>query len=147
VKEAIDNYQELDRRRREVQRSGGEEAYLFQPHTNYRTLTFDKPLSTRVVQKIVKRWADYSRVGDLSPRDLRRTAVTRALESGLTYRQGQMMSEHKDPKTVMRYGHGRENLEQNAVNFLTVRRGRLGQVFLCQKRGVSIDDLFPKEIV
>jgi nanoRNase/pAp phosphatase (c-di-AMP/oligoRNAs hydrolase) len=29
-----------------------------------------------------------------------------------------MMSEHKDPKTVMRYDHHRENLDQNAVNFL-----------------------------
>jgi hypothetical protein len=37
---------------------------------------------------------------------------------GQTYRQVQMMSKHKDPKTVMRYDHGRENLEQNAVNFL-----------------------------
>jgi integrase len=55
-----------------------------------------------MVQKIVKRWADYSRLGDLSPHDLRRTAITRALESGLTYRQVQMMSKHKDPKTVMR---------------------------------------------
>jgi len=27
-----------------------------------------------------------------------------------------MMSKHKDPKTVMRYGRGRENLEQNSVN-------------------------------
>jgi hypothetical protein len=34
------------------------------------------------------------------------------------YRQVQMMSKHKDPKTVMRYDHGRENLDQNAVNFL-----------------------------
>jgi hypothetical protein len=30
----------------------------------------------------------------------------------------QMMSKHKVPKTVMRYGHGREILGQNAVNFL-----------------------------
>ena len=30
----------------------------------------------------------------------------------------QMMAKHKAPKTVMRYDHGRENLEQNAVNFL-----------------------------
>jgi hypothetical protein len=29
-----------------------------------------------------------------------------------------MMSKHKDPKTVMRYDHKRENLDQNAVNFL-----------------------------
>jgi integrase/recombinase XerD len=118
VKEAIDGYQQLDRRRREIAHSGSEHAYLFQPHTNYRTLEFDKPLSTRMVQKIVKKWADYSRLGDLSPHDLRRTAITRALETGLSYRQVQMMSKHRDPKTVMRYDHSRENLEQNAVNFL-----------------------------
>ena len=118
VKEAIDNYLWLDRKRREIAHSGGDHAYLFQPHTNYRTLDFDKPLSTRMVQKIVKRWADYSRIGNLSPHDLRRTAITKALDSGLTYRQVQMMSKHKDPKTVMRYDHGRENMEQNAVNFL-----------------------------
>ena len=118
VKEAIDLYLKLDRKRREIAHSGGEHAPLFQPQTNYRTLEFDKPLSTRMVQKLVKRWADYSRLGDLSPHDLRRTAITRALESGLTYRQVQMMSKHRDPKTVMRYDHGRENLDQNAVNFL-----------------------------
>jgi integrase/recombinase XerD len=118
VKEAVDNYLCLDRRRREIAHSDGEHAHLFQPHTNYRTLDFDKPLSTRMVQKIVKKWADYSCLGDLSPHDLRRTAITRALDSGLTYRQVQMMSKHRDPKTVMRYDHGRENLEQNAVNFI-----------------------------
>ena len=118
VKEAVDNYLRLDRARREVVHSGGDDAHLFQPVTNYRTLEFNKPLSTRMVQKIVKRWADYSRLGDLSPHDLRRTAITRALESGLTYRQVQMMSKHRDPKTVMRYDHGRENLDQSAVNFL-----------------------------
>jgi site-specific recombinase XerD len=118
VKEAIDSYLRLDRKRREIAHSDGEHAYLFQPHTNYRTLDFAKALSTRMAQKIVKRWADYSRIGDLSPHDLRRTAITRALESGLTYRQVQMMSKHRDPKTVMRYDHGRENLDQSAVNFL-----------------------------
>ena len=118
IKEAIDHYLQLDRKRREIAHSGEEDAYLFQPHTNYRTLDFDRALSTRMVQKIVKKWADYSRLGDLSPHDLRRTAITRALESGLTYRQVQMMSKHRDPKTVMRYDHGRENLDQNAVNFL-----------------------------
>jgi integrase/recombinase XerD len=118
VKEAVDHYLRLDRARREVVHTDGPDAYLFQPVTNYRTLEFSKALSTRMVQKIVKRWADYSRLGDLSPHDLHRTAITRALETGLTYRQVQMMSKHRDPKTVMRYGHGRENLDQNAVNFL-----------------------------
>src|SRR5215217_1331301 len=118
VEEAIDNYLRLHRKRREIVHSGGEHAPLCQPHTNCRTLDSDKPLSTRMAQKIVKKWADYSRLGDLSPHDLRRTAITRALETGLTYRQVQMMSKHRDPKTVMRYDHGRENLDQNAVNFL-----------------------------
>jgi site-specific recombinase XerD len=46
VKEAVDRYLRLDRKRREIVHSSGENAYLFQPHTNYRTLDFDKPLST-----------------------------------------------------------------------------------------------------
>ena len=32
--------------------------------------------------------------------------------------QVQVKEKHRDPKTVMRYDHGRENLDQNAVNFL-----------------------------
>jgi integrase len=123
VKAAIDHYLTLDRKRREISHSDGAEAHLFQPHVNYRTLEFRKGISTRMVQKIVERWADYSRVGDLSPHDLRRTAITTALDSGLTYRQVQMMSKHKDPKTVMRYDHGRENLDQNAVNFISYEEG------------------------
>jgi integrase/recombinase XerD len=118
VKEAIDSYLKLDARRRATLHSDGAEAYLFQPHSNYRTLTFDKGLSPRMVQKIVAKWGSFTGVGDLSPHDLRRTAITRALDAGLSYRQVQMMSKHRDPKTVMRYDHGRENLDQNAVNFL-----------------------------
>jgi hypothetical protein len=29
-----------------------------------------------------------------------------------------MMSKHRDPKIVMRYDHGRENVDQNTGNFL-----------------------------
>jgi len=29
------------------------------------------------------------------------------------------MSKHKGPKTVMRFDHGRENLDQNVVNFIS----------------------------
>ena len=38
VKEAIDLYLKLDRKRREIAHSSGEDAHPFQPHTNYRTL-------------------------------------------------------------------------------------------------------------
>ena len=64
----------------------GEDAYLFQPHVNYRTLEFSKALSSRMVQKMVVRRADYSRLGYVSPHDLQRMPVTWALDSGLTYR-------------------------------------------------------------
>jgi integrase/recombinase XerD len=118
AKKAVDEYLKLDKTRRATLHSGGAAAYIFQPHTNYRTLVFDKPLSSVMAWHIVKRWGEFTGVGKLSPHDLRRTAITRALDQGLTYRQVQMMSGHRDPKTVMRYDHGRENLEHNAANFL-----------------------------
>jgi len=121
VKQAIDEYLKLDAERRRTLHSN-EDAYLFQPHSNYRTLVFDKALSTRMVQKIVAKWGRFTGVGDVSPHNLRRTAITRALEMGQTYHQVQMMTKHKDPKTVMRYDLGRENLDQNAVNFLDYNR-------------------------
>ena len=114
----MDNYLRIDRDRRQIQKSDGENSFVFQPLFNYRTLVFDKHLSTAMAWKVVKKWGEFSGIGKVSPHDLRRTAITRALDQGLSYRQVQMMTGHKDPKTVMRYDHGRENLELNAVNFL-----------------------------
>ena len=118
VKQAIDEYLRIDRKRRALQHSDGAEQFLFQPHTNYRTLEFNKPISSTMAWHLVRKWGRFTGVGKLSPHDLRRTAITRALDQGLTYRQVQMMSGHKDPKTVMKYDYGRENLELNAANFL-----------------------------
>ena len=119
VKKAIDEYLKLDRDRRKILKTdGGNESWIFQPISNYRTLVFDKPLSTTMVWYITQKWGKFTGIGKVSPHDLRRTAITRALDKGLSYRQVQMMSGHKDPKTVMRYDHGRENVEQNAINFL-----------------------------
>jgi integrase/recombinase XerD len=108
----------LDEKRRRNLKCGGENSFIFQPLVNWRTLEFDRALSTRMVRNIVARWGDFCGLGKLSPHDLRRTAITRALDKGLSYRQIQMMSGHRDPKTVMRYDHGRENLDRNAVNFI-----------------------------
>jgi site-specific recombinase XerD len=123
VKKAIDNYLRLDRDRRKIHKSDGNEAFIFQPITNYRTLNFNKALSKQMAWNIVKKWGEYGGIGKVAPHDLRRTAITRALDQGLTYRQVQMMTGHKDPKTVMRYDHGRENLDLNAVNFLNFELG------------------------
>lgn len=118
VKKAIDEYLKLDRSRRDNLHSDGPDSYIFQPLVNYRTLEFDRSLSAAMAWNLVRKWGAYTGVGKLSPHDLRRTAITRALDQGLSYRQVQMMSGHRDPKTVMRYDHGRENMDQNAVNFL-----------------------------
>src|SRR5262245_53786636 len=67
---------------------------------------------------LAKDRGSFSGLGKVSPHDLRRTAITRALDQGLSYRQVQMMSGHRDPKTVMRYDYHRENMELNAINFL-----------------------------
>jgi integrase/recombinase XerD len=119
VREAIDEYLKLDRKRRQLMHSDGPESYIFQPVSNYRTLEFDKPLSTAMAWYLVRKWGSFSGLGKVSPHDLRRTAITQALDQGLSYRQVQMMSGHRDPKTVMRYDYHRENMEQSAINFLS----------------------------
>ena len=118
VKDAVDEYLKLDRARREIQHTDGDEAFLFQPLVNYRTLVFGRALTTRSAWKIVRRWADYSGIGEVSPHDLRHTAITRAFEKGSTIRQVQMMSKHRDLRNLQRYDHDRENMEQNAVNVI-----------------------------
>jgi integrase/recombinase XerD len=118
VKEAIDDYLKLDTPRRRTLHSDGPEAYLFQPLVNYRSLVFDKPLSPRMVQKIVARWGEFTGVGRVTPHDLRRTVVTKLLNDGRSYREVQMVTKHKDPKTIMRYDHARDNLDNNPVNTL-----------------------------
>jgi integrase/recombinase XerD len=119
VKQAIDEYLKLDDVRRRTLHSGGDEAYLFQPLVNYRSLVFDKPLSPRMVQKIVAHWGEFTGIGRVTPHDLRRTVVTKLLNDGRSYREVQMVTKHKDPKTIMRYDHARENLDSSPVNTLS----------------------------
>ena len=86
---------------------------------NYRTLVFDKSLSPRMIQKIIGRWGQFTGVGKITPHDLRRTVVTKLLNDGHTYREVQMVTKHKDPKTIQRYDHARENLDLSPVNSLS----------------------------
>src|SRR5215210_989922 len=116
VKGAIDDYLKLDYERRRALHSDGPDTPLFQPHSNYRTLVFDKALSPRHVQRIVARWGKFAGIGKVTPHDLRRTVVTELLNRGHSYREVQMVTKHRDPKTVMRYDRARENLEANPIN-------------------------------
>jgi site-specific recombinase XerD len=120
VKASIDTYLALDATRRARLRPALStekvDAFVFQPHTS--SFAEHRSLTVRSAERIIARWADYGRVGHVSPHDLRRTAITRAFDLGLSHRQVQAMSGHRDPRTVMRYDHNRFDLEQNAINFL-----------------------------
>ena len=123
VKQGIDDYLRLDSARRHLLHSDGDDAYLFQPMVNYRTLVFDKPLSPRMIQRIVARWGEFTGIGKVTPHDLRRTVITKLLNDGRTYREVQMVTKHRDPKTIMRYDHARENLDNSPVNTLSYEDG------------------------
>ena len=41
--------------------------------------------------------------------------MTELLNRGHSYREVQMVTKHRDPKTVMRYDRARDNLENNPV--------------------------------
>ncbi len=119
VKQSIDDYLQLDEARRSALRIDGPDQFIFLPHSNYRTLELAKALSSRQAHKIVGRWAKHARIGRVSPHDLRRTVITKLLNDGRSYREVQMVTKHRDPRSVQRYDHARENLDNNPVNTLT----------------------------
>ncbi len=121
VKEAIDLYLRMDEKRRSLWRENyQQDQYVFQPFQNYRTGQQNRGLTRQMIANIVRKWADFVGIeGRVTPHNLRATAITRALEKGRSYRDVQMMSKHRDPKTVMKYDYGRDNLENNPVNTLS----------------------------
>ncbi|MBA3441162.1 MAG: tyrosine-type recombinase/integrase [Pyrinomonadaceae bacterium] len=118
VKAVIDEYLRLDRANRDSSGTGGPGAYLFQPSVNRRSFKLDKPLSTRHVWHLFAKWGLYTGVGRVTPHDLRRTAITRALSLGHDPRRVQMMSGHKNLNSLRPYDRARENMELNPINDL-----------------------------
>lgn len=119
VKKAIDNYLSLDRENRQTMKTNGEDAYLFQADPNKRWFGENKPLSTRHVWHLVKTYSKLAGIGDVSPHDLRRTAITQAFKQRVPIRHIQRMSGHQDLNTLRLYDLDRENLEDNAINELS----------------------------
>jgi site-specific recombinase XerD len=118
VKLAIDNYLRIDASNRQTMKTGGSDAFIFQADVNRRSFGENKPLTTRHLWYLIKNWADYAGIGKVTPHDLRRTAITRALDLGHTYRQVQNGSGHKHIQSVQRYDHHRLSLEDNSINML-----------------------------
>jgi site-specific recombinase XerD len=119
VKKAIDNYLALDRDNRQTMKTNGVDAYLFQADPNKRWFGENNPLSTRHVWHLVKKYSKLVGIGDVSPHDLRRTAITQAFKQKVPIRNIQRMSGHQDLNTLRLYDLDRENLEDNAINELS----------------------------
>jgi integrase/recombinase XerD len=115
---AIEEYLNLDKERRLSFYPKDEDPYIFQPCGRYGAVETSRHLSTRRAFNIVRDWAKKAGIGELSPHDLRRTAITTALQQGCSYRHVQMMSGHRQIKTVMIYDYQRESIEDNPINYL-----------------------------
>lgn len=76
------------------------------------------------MQKTVARWADYAGLGNVTPHDLRRTAITEMLKT-YPVQEALMASNHRDVQTLMGHGRDHENLERNpsTPSTTTERRG------------------------
>lgn len=118
VKSAIDKYLLLDDKNRKTMKTDGTDAFIFQADVNRRNFGENRPLSTRHLWHLIKGWATFAGIGKVTPHDLRRTAITRALDLGHTYRQVQNGSGHKHIQSVQRYDHHRQSLDDNSINLL-----------------------------
>lgn len=118
VKKAIDDYLQLDDANRRQMKSGTSDAFVFQADVARRNFGENKSLTTRHIWHLVKKWAEFAGIGKVTPHDLRRTAITRGLDLGHTYRQIQNGSGHKHIQSVVRYDHHRQSLEDNSINML-----------------------------
>lgn len=119
VKKAVDDYLLLDfGNRKTMKTGGGSDAFIFQADVSRRSFGENRPLTTRHIWHLIKKWAEFAGIGKVTPHDLRRTAITRALDLGHTYRQVQNGSGHKHIQSVQRYDHHRQSLEDNSINML-----------------------------
>jgi integrase/recombinase XerD len=55
---------------------------------------------------------------EVSPHSLRHTFITLALEAGASLRRVQYAAGHADPRTTERYGRARQNLTDNATDYV-----------------------------
>lgn len=113
VKKAIDEYLRIDDSNRQLMKNGGSDAFVFQADVALRSFGENKAPTTRHLWHLIKKWADYAGIGKMTLHDLRRTAITRALDLGHTYRQVQNGSGHKHIQSVQRYDHHRQSPDDN----------------------------------
>jgi len=78
-----------------------------------------EPLSYAGLKFILRsRFAAAKLSDNLSPHSLRHSFITLAIRGGATLAQVQAAARHADPRTTMRYVHGMDDLDNNAVDYV-----------------------------
>ena len=81
-----------------------------------------RPISAGRVYLIVKRYCEQAGYDSaefkFSPHSARATSITLALDGGANIHQVQAFARHKDPETTIRYYRNKENLIDNAVDYI-----------------------------
>ncbi len=78
-----------------------------------------EPLSYAGLKFILRsRFAAAELSDHLSPHSLRHSFITLAIRGGATLAQVQAAARHADPRTTMRYVHGMDDLDNNAVDYV-----------------------------
>ncbi|HEY3268294.1 MAG TPA: tyrosine-type recombinase/integrase [Armatimonadota bacterium] len=79
------------------------------------------PLSVDGIWKVVLRRVDEAGLAEhITPHSLRHTFVTLALEGGAPLHKVQYAAGHADPRTTERYHRQKENLDDNAADYVRV---------------------------
>lgn len=82
---------------------------------------YGQPISTQAVWRIVDKYVDKAGIKKkITPHSLRHTFVTLAIDGGAKLVQVQTAARHADPKTTMRYYRNRDNMDDNAVDYIVL---------------------------
>ena len=114
VKTAVEDYLVAD------ERELGEDCPLFLPVINNRTKDLFKPLGSDAVRNLVIRAAKRAGINrHITTHSLRRAAITASLDGGASLRRVSYYSGHADPKTTCMYDSDRQNLDDNAAQYVS----------------------------
>jgi site-specific recombinase XerD len=117
--------------------SGGPDAPVFVPvrkagcGCEAAWVTVDRRLTTRSLARIVRERAVESLPAEVAaqvhPHALRHAFATLALEAGASLRRTQYALGHSDPRTTERYDRAREDLADNAADYVARVLGEVGE--------------------
>lgn len=80
---------------------------------------YGRPISDQAVWRIVEKYIAQAGIKKkITPHSLRHTFVTLAIDGGAKLVQVQTAARHADPKTTMRYYRNKNNMDDNAVDYI-----------------------------